>query len=264
MNTGQIETNGAVTEYFSFGHGSKNLVILPGLSTRSILYSAMTIPSGYHIFSEEYTVWVIDRRAEMPPAFSVREMAADIAAAMKSLGIQSADIFGASLGGMVAQYLAMDHPELVHALVLGSTTSQQNPTILRVSSRWAELAQQGLLAEHTAEMMNLLYSPTTINRYGALLCRVNDGLTPQELQRFAVQAKAITGFDAYAELDKIRCPALVIGVRGDKVVTAEASAAIAERLGCGCYLYGSEYGHCVFDEAPDYKQRLYDFYASTY
>ena len=102
LHYGTIETNGAATDYFTFGHGTKNLVILPGLSTRSILYSAMSIPSGYRIFSEDYTVWVIDRRASMPQAFTVRQMAADIAAAMRGLGIGTADVFGASLGGMVS------------------------------------------------------------------------------------------------------------------------------------------------------------------
>ena len=264
LNCGTIETNGAATEYFTFGHGSKHLVILPGLSTRSILYAAMSIPSGYRIFSEDYTVWVIDRRASMPEHFTVRQMAADIAAAMRGLGIGTADVFGASLGGMTAQYLAADCPELVHALVLGSTTARQNPTILRVSVHWAEAARNGTLAEHTEEMMRLLYSPATIEKYGKLLCRVNDGLSREELHRFAVQARAISDFNGYAVLDRIHCPTLVIGVEGDKVVTAEASMEIAEKLGCGCYIYGREYGHCVFDEAPDYKQRLFDFFRSTW
>ena len=38
---------------------------------------------------------------------------------------------------------------------------------------------------------------------------------------------------------------------------------IAEKLNCPLYLYGEEYGHCVFDEAPDYKQRIYDFFTEV-
>ena len=263
MNAETIVINGAATEYFSFGHGKRDMVILSGLSTRSILYAAMTIASGYSIFNEDYRVWVIDRRKVMPPAFGVREMAADIAAVMQALGIKDADVFGASLGGMTAQYLAIDYPGLVHALALGSTTACCNPTIGRVALRWAEEAEQGTLAENTEEMMRLLYSPSTLAKYGPMLYRINDGLTEDELRRFAVQARAITGFDARGELEGIGCPTLVIGVEGDKVVTTEASRELAEILGCGCHIYGSGYGHCVFDEAPDYKRRLYEFFKST-
>ena len=39
---------------------------------------------------------------------------------------------------------------------------------------------------------------------------------------------------------------------------------IAEKLGCPIYLYGGEYGHCVFDEAPDYKQRMYHFFKESH
>ena len=46
---------------------------------------------------------------------------------------------------------------------------------------------------------------------------------------------------------------------GDKVVTADASREIADRLGCELYLYPDSYGHCVFDEAPDYKDRILNF-----
>ena len=86
-----------------------------------------------------------------------------------------------------------------------------------------------------------------------------DGLTDEELRRFSVQARAISDFDAYSELDKIKCPTLVLGVEGDKVVTADASREIADRLGCELYLYPDSYGHCVFDEAPDYKDRILNF-----
>ena len=50
-------------------------------------------------------------------------MALDIAAAMDTLGIKNADIFGVSQGGMIAQYLAIDRPDLVNKLVLAVTLS---------------------------------------------------------------------------------------------------------------------------------------------
>ena len=92
---------------------------------------------------------------------------------------------------------------------------------------------------------------------------MNDGLTEQDLRRFSVQARAIQTFDAYGDLEGITCPVLVIGVKDDKVLTGEASEEIAAKLGCELYMYPNTYGHCVFDEAPDYKDRIMHFFKSN-
>ena len=52
----------AMTEYFSFGRGKKPLVIIPGLSVQSILLFKDIIKSSYEIFSEDFTVYVIDSK----------------------------------------------------------------------------------------------------------------------------------------------------------------------------------------------------------
>ena len=254
-----IRFDGIELEYFSFGTGARTFVILPGLGTRSILFSRMMISSAYKRFGGDFTVYVLDRRRNLPPRYTVREMARDTAGAMRALGLKNADVFGASLGGMTAQFLAIDSPELVRSLVLGSTAPRTNSRLLSVSEKWAAAADSGDLSALTESFINLLYSDATVKKYGALLSRMNDGLTAEELRRFSVQARAISGFDAYSELDRIRCPALVLGDEGDKVVTAEASRELAAKLGCGLYLYPGDYGHCVFDEAPDYKDRILSF-----
>ena len=111
----------------------------------------------------------------------------------------------------------------------------------------------------TGDMITRLYGAETLRQYGDALLRINDGLTDRELRRFRVQAKAITTFDAYDELPKIQCPAFVIGVEGDKVLSAEASDELADALCCDQYMYPASWGHCAFDEAPDYKERILRF-----
>jgi hypothetical protein len=53
---------------------------------------------------------------------------------------------------------------------------------------------------------------------------------------------------------------LALGSEGDRVTTPEGSRQIAEKLGCAIYLYDSSYGHAVYDEAPDYKERILAFF----
>ena len=259
-NTISIENT--TLEYFSFGEGKRNFVILPGLATRSILFSAMPIASAYRAFTKDFTVWVIDRVKE-PEGFTMRDFARHTATALKQLGVENADVFGASMGGMIALYLAIDHPELVHSLVLGSTAARRNPTAEKAIGGWADAANVQTLQALTGDMITRLYGAETLRQYGDALLRINDGLTDRELRRFRVQAKAITTFDAYDELPKIQCPAFVIGVEGDKVLSAEASDELADALCCDQYMYPATYGHCAFDEAPDYKERILKWLASN-
>ena len=141
MKTDLVCVNGIEMEYFSFGSGERAFVILPGVSTRSLMLSAMAVSAAYRAFGEEYTVYAFDRRRNMPDDYSVRQMASDTAAVMQTLGIADADIFGASQGGMMAMCMAIDHPELVRKMALGSTAAKMDDQGREDTKRWIELAQ---------------------------------------------------------------------------------------------------------------------------
>lgn len=260
MEIKTVKVNDIEMEYGTFGSGERAFVILPGAATQSVLLSSMTVEAAYRRFGEEYTVYLFDRRKNMPSPYPVRRMAADTAAVMRALGIKGADIFGASQGGMIAMCIAIDSPDLVRGLALGSTASYADDQIIERIGKWIACAKSGDMTALSEVMVNSLFSENTVRQYGDILMHMNDHLSKRDLERFFLQAEAINGFDVYDELDKITCPTLVIGVEGDKVLPCEHSKIIAEKLGCELYLYGSEYGHCAFDEAPDYKQRLLDFY----
>jgi pimeloyl-ACP methyl ester carboxylesterase len=70
-------------------------------------------------------------------------MATDQARAMKSLGMAKAVVMGLSQGGMIAQYLAVDYPELVEKLVLAVTASRPNETLQSVAGSWIAMAESG-------------------------------------------------------------------------------------------------------------------------
>ena len=260
MKTDLVRVNDIEMEYFSFGNGEKTFVILPGVSTRSLMLSAMAVRAAYQAFGEEYTVFGFDRRRNMPDGYTVRQMAEDTAAVMQVLGIADADLFGASQGGMMAMCIAIDHPKLVHKMVLGSTAAKVDDQGKEGTDRWVTLAQSGDLTALTAELIDSLYSENTIGKYKDMLLHMNDGMTDYDIRRFILQTQALDDFDITGELDKIQCPVLVIGSEGDKVLSPSQSRMIAEALNADLYMYSSEWGHCVFDEAPDYKQRMLDFY----
>ena len=260
MTTDLVTVNGIEMEYFSFGSGRRPFVILPGVDTKSILQSALVIRSSYHIFSEDYTVYVFDRRRNMPAQYPVRQMAADTAAVMRSLGIRRADIFGASQGGMMALCIAIDNPDLVRRMVIGSSCATGDKAVADGIEPWVALARKRDRAGLTAAMIDSLYAEQTIGQYKDILVHLNDHVTDRDLDRFIIQTQALDGFDVYDELDRITCPVLVIGSEGDKLIPPEQTRRMAEKLGCELFMYSDAYGHCVFDEAVDYKERILRFF----
>ncbi len=247
-------------DYMVFGKGENKFVIIPGLSVHSVMGLADSVAEAYKNFSDNYTVYLFDRPKELKDDITIRELAEDTAAAMKALNIENAYVFGASQGGMIAQYLAIDHPELVCKMVLGSTLSKMNDTFEKVGNKWIQLAEnrdeKGLIEAFVDDV----YSKNTLELYRDTLISSNLGITEDEYERFIKLAKSCLTFDCYNELSAIQCPVLVIGCEGDNVVTAEASKEIAKALNCEIYLYDDSYGHGVYDEAADYKQRCMDFF----
>ncbi len=255
-------TENVEMDYVTFGNGKKNFVIIPGLSIHSVMGSADAIAESYKDFTEEYTVYVFDRPKTLKEGCTNEDIANDTATILKSLNLEQIDVFGASQGGMIALYLAINHPELIHSVILGSTLSKTNDTFTQVVNEWINLAKEkdeNALLESFAQKV---YSKATYDAYHDVLISSNKGITDEEYERFIIQANACLTIDCYDKLSSIKCPVLVLGSEGDQVVTALGSQEIADKLNCEIYLYDENYGHGVYDEATDYKQRCLDFFHS--
>jgi len=245
-------------DYITFGNGTKPLVMIQGLNTRGIKGAALSLAYMYRIFVKEYKVYLFDRRSVVQEGITVRDMASDIAAAMDALGIQNADVFGVSQGGMIAQYLAIDRPDLVKKLVLAVTLSRNNDTVKQVASNWIEMAEQGAMKELVADMAEKMYSAAYVKRYRLFMPLLTVLQKPKDVNRFVILANACLTCKTYETLDKIKCPVFVLGGRQDKVVTGMASEKISEKLGCKIHMYDN-LGHAAYEEAKDFNQIVYDF-----
>ena len=246
-------------DYITFGSGTKPLVMIQGLNTRGIKGAAFPLACMYRMFAKEYRVYLFDRRPAAEEGLTVRDMAADMAAAMDALGLAHADIWGVSQGGMIAQYLAIDRPDLVRKMVLSVTLSRSNPTVRKVIGGWIDMAQRGAMGELVADMAEKMYSDRYVKRYRPFLPLLTLLQKPKDVRRFTVLAKACLTCDTYDLLDQIQCPVLVLGGGQDKIVTGAASRELAEKLGCGIYMY-EELGHAAYEEAKDFNQRVYAFF----
>lgn len=242
-----------------FGKGTSDLIMIQGLNTNGLKGTAGALARMYRLFAEKYTVYLFDRREDVFEGINVRQMAADIAMAMDTLHITKADILGISQGGMIAQYLAIDRPDLVRKLVLTVTLSRNNEITRETIGCWINYAEGKEFRRLVEDMTEKLYSETYVKKLKPLLSLLTAVQTPRNIERFLILTKACLTCNTYDELDKIKCPVLVIGGAKDKVVTAEASKEIAQKLGCEIYIY-EELGHAVYDEAGDFKKRVLDFF----
>lgn len=253
-----LNISGMPLDYITFGRGTKPLVMIQGLNTRGIKGSALTLAYMYRLFAKDYNVFLFDRRPHVRDGITVREMASDTAAAMDALGITKADILGVSQGGMIAQYLAIDRPDLVNRMVLAVTLCRNNDTAEQVIDRWIAMAGQGAMKELIADMAEKMYSDAYMKKYRPFMPLLTVLQKPKDTERFAVLARACLTCSTYDILDQIKCPVLVLGGRQDKVVTGAASEEIAEKLGCRLHMY-DQLGHAAYEEAKDFNRLVYDF-----
>ena len=249
----------------SFGHGSRIFIILPGLSDglATVRGKALLLAKPYAPFFDRFTVYMFSRKDEMPSGYSIRDMAADQAEALRQLGIEKASVMGVSQGGMIAQYLAIDHPDLVERLVLAVTAPRVNEIIEGCVSRWIGFAEQG---NHKALMIDTAeksYSEAYLRKYRKIYPMIGAIGKPKNYDRFLVNARAILGFNACEDLYRITCPTLIIGGNDDKTVGIEASYEMKERIaGSALYVYPG-LGHAAYEEAKDFNQRVFDFLSRT-
>ena len=159
---------------------------------------------------------------------------------------------------MIAQDLAIHHPTLVRRMVLAVTTSRSNPTMEDAIQSWIAFLQKQDIDGFAKDYMRRGYSEAYCKKYAAFLPLVFRLQKPMPAERFIILARACLSCRTYDELEKIRCPVLVIGGGRDRVVSAEASREIAEKLHCACYMY-DELSHEAYSEAKDFNRRVYDF-----
>lgn len=251
-------------DYISFGNGTKNLIIIPGLgdALKTVKGTAIAFALAYREYAKDYKVYVFSRKNLIEKGYSTRDMAKDQAEAMKILGISTASIMGVSQGGMIAQYIAVDYPEMVEKLVLAVTISRPNKTVQGTVGSWIAMAEANDYKDIVIDTVEKSYSENRIKKYRLLypiLCRVGK---PKDFSRFIIQANSCIRHNAYDELDRIKCPTFVIGGDSDKVVGKDSSQEIAEKIKLSkCFIYRG-LGHATYEEAKDFNSRVLSFLRS--
>ena len=251
----------AGAEYIRFGRGGRSLIILPGLGDglKTVGGTALPMALMYRMFAKDFTVYMFSRREDLPAGHSTRDMAKDLADSMDALGIEKADILGVSMGGMIAQWLAIDYPERVGKLILAVTAARPNAVLTGSIGEWTAQAEAG---DHAALMdsnLKRIYSEKYYRRNKWMIPLLGVLTKPKSYERFLTLAEACRNHDAHADLPKIKAPAFVIGGGQDLAIGSDAAGELAEMIpGARLKIY-PQWGHGLYEEAKDFNDVVLDF-----
>lgn len=247
--------------YATFGNGPRSLVVLPGLSDglTTVKGLALFLAAPYRIFMKDFTVYMFSRKNKMPEGYSIKDMGDDLALAMTKIGIGKACVLGVSQGGMVAQCLAIYHPELVERLVLAVTAPYANDVVTREVSRWIDMAKNGDHGPMMLDIAEKMYTEKYMAKYRKTAPLVAKFTKPKSYERFFRNAYAILDFSVINELGKITAPTLILAGSDDKTVGNDAPAELKAGIPDSRLHIYEGLGHGAYEEAPDFYRRVYEF-----
>lgn len=257
VKEGRVPVGTSSLDWARFGSGPKTLVLLPGLSLRTVKGAGLGLAAMYRAFCKDCTVWVLDRKNEPEEGCTIRSLAADTLAAMDALGIEKADFFGVSQGGMVAQEIALARPDRVGRLVLAVTCGKTNPVLQSAVEGWLAFAQRDDWAGLVYDMMPRMYSEKYLKKYRLVLPVLARMGKPKDPVRFIRLAKACLTCDTADRLPELACPVFVLGGGADRVV-GDGAEQLARTLGCKVKIYAG-LGHAAYEEAADFNRQVLDF-----
>ena len=238
--TKQCKANGITISYEECGQGEPLLLIMGlGASSRKWAPHIAAYEKHFHVYAPDNRgAGQTDKPVSY--AYTIKEMAEDMIGFMDALGIDKAHVNGISMGGAIAQYMAVYFPERVKSLVLTNTFPYCCTTFRRSIEFLREMT--GQLDPVTATRIGqwIIFSQTfqeTDEDY-MLKCELEDLNDPHPMPAYAYKAQcnAILGFDIRDRLKDIKAPTIVIGGDKDLFVPVAVSEMMAQQIP-GAQLY---------------------------
>ena len=209
--------------------------------------------------AEQFDVILFDNRgigeSDAPPGpYTVAEMAADAVQVLDEAGVARAHVVGTSLGGMIAQELALAYPERVDRLVLACTTPGGQKAHPMPQVTVALMAEAATLEPAVAlrRFVENALAPATVAAHPEIVEQImaHRLATAQQPAAWAAQASAGATFDAYDRLGALAAPTLVQHGDEDVVVDPRNADLLVELLP-DARLERVPGGHLFFWEAPE-------------
>jgi 3-oxoadipate enol-lactonase len=240
--------------YYEVHGAGEPLLLIAGFACDHTIWS-LVIPK----LAARYRVVAFDNRGlgqspgpDVRP--SIRLMAEDAAGLIDALGIGPVHVAGHSMGGMIAQELALTCPDRVRSLLLLSTCAKTDARAKMINQSWGQLASR-LDAETLSQIiLPWIHTRAFFETPGAVEQLIEHFLSypyPPSPQALHGQSMAICGFDVWNRLGEIDCPTLVLTGREDLLFPPEVTEQLAKGIRGAEPVVIDGTGHGLLVESPD-------------
>jgi pimeloyl-ACP methyl ester carboxylesterase len=230
-------TTGTLRDRFRFvriGRGPHPLLVVPGLALVDDPPSGLALSAyarGFRLLAADHTVYIVSRPRGLPAGAGTRDLAAAYAPLVRDELGGRVRLLGFSTGGLIAQHLALDHPDLVERVALVVTGTRLSPIGRDICTDWLASAAAGRWRELHGSLAAVAVDGRAAQWLArALLSRTGRTPTEQEAADFVTTVSADLAHDTRDALRGLRVPALVLGGARDPFfpgpVLQETAAAI--------------------------------------
>jgi 3-oxoadipate enol-lactonase len=250
----KVRVNGIELNYVETGTGDPLLLVM-GFGGDHLAWAFQVAT-----FGAKYRVISFDNRgagqSSVPDvAYSTRMMADDAVGLLDTLGVDRAHVLGVSMGGMIAQEIALNHPQRVRSLQLHCTYARPDRYMLALMDAWRSVRSKATAEEWLRTVALWLFAPVTfVERPEFVEMVIQTGLAnphPFTLTGFFRQGDAVRGHDALARLPSLTCPTLVSVAADDILVPPRFSREIAAAVPKAELRVIERAGHAYFWERFD-------------
>jgi len=249
-----VDASGTELHYVREG-GGEPILLIQGMAATHLTWGdrfLSTLAQSFDCIAFDNRGMGRSGRAAVP--FTVADLTADVVGLLDALEIERAHVLGASLGGMVAQELALAHPERVHRLILGATycggSKGRLPDRAVVEGLGAAMASGDRERVYRA-MWEVMLSPTfraDEERFAEF--REMAVALPAPRAVIVEQLRAGGLHDASDRLDRISAPTLVVHGTADSIFSPWNGEQIAASIPARLELL-QDVGHLFWWEQPE-------------
>jgi pimeloyl-ACP methyl ester carboxylesterase len=249
----KVRVSGIDMFYNVVGSGSP-LLLIPGFACDHMTWLSM-VPA----LSARFRVVMLDNRgvgqsSGADSVIGIRQMADDAAALMDAIGLSKVHVAGHSMGGMIAQALALACPRRIQSLTLLSSSAKLDERGKAIIESWGDLPKQVGVATASQLILPWIYTSAFYARPGAI-----DGLielilaNPYAPSTEVVyrQSRAISQWDNSDRLGRLDCPTLILVGEEDILLPVSYSERLAQGIGGAELRVLPQTGHGLLLESPE-------------
>jgi 3-oxoadipate enol-lactonase len=259
------EANGQTLYYEVHGEGTPLLCVM-GLSGDTTAWAFQV-----EAFAERHRMVLFDNRdvgrsTMATGPYAIEDMTADTLALADALELETFHLAGMSMGGAIAQRLALTAPERVRSLTLAVTFAGSGAWGATQARTWAARVERSTREERVDELLLLTMSEQFFENQAAVnyaRSMLLDSPHQQPVEAFVRQLTATSAHDARGELGALAVPTHVIGAEHDILVPVWKSKELAELIPGAELTVIPAAPHCAnLERAPEFNRAVLDFIAA--